>query len=325
MPEVLQVLEQQVGGRAAFGRDLLRLKRIVRRVRLYRPAVGLVYKKTRSSDIQIAFIVDDARNEGLEHAFAVGGGPKKMGFVRSIDESSTWSELRRHLGPDVQKLLPDPEALDRRRLAVSLARIKHQACMGRLERRGGSNAPEAAPEKEQLELASAALSEAEAEMRAFPARPMLPFEIKELLDAALESCQSLLVISSRDLNRAIVDGRFFKRIETALRRNVRVVISLIEPPGTDALAVELERLRRRYPKLELYSKKRGGFHHLVCDDAFAVACNRPLLGNQDKVCTFHHVVGILLQAPDLVRAFTNRIDPRPDGASPHSRHARQDS
>jgi hypothetical protein len=138
LPDVVHVLEQQAGGRAAFGRDLLLLKRIVRRVRLYRPAVGLVYKKVRSSDIQIAFIVDDARHEGLEHAFAMGGGPKKMGFVRSIDESAPAAELRRYLGPDVQKLLPDTGVLDQKRLAVSLARIKQQAALGRVERRGVS-------------------------------------------------------------------------------------------------------------------------------------------------------------------------------------------
>jgi hypothetical protein len=324
IPDVLHVLEQQVGGRAAFGRDLLRLKRIVRRVRMYRPAVGLVYKKIRSSDIQIAFIVDDARNEALEHAFARGGGPKKMGFVRAIDESSTLAELRRHLGPDVQRLLPHPEELDKKRLAVSLARLKHQACSGRVERRGGMNAPEAVQEKQELELASTALDEAEAELRAFAARPILPFEIRELLDAAVDSCKSLLAISSRNLGRPIVNARFIKRIEAALQRNVRIIISLSEPPGADATAAELERLRQRYPKLELSSKKRGGFHHLSCDDAFAVICNRPLLGNQDKVCTFHHVVGILLQEPTLVRAFTDRIDPRPDGSSPHSALARPD-
>lgn len=177
LPDIVHVLEQQAGGRAAFGRDLLRLKRIVRRVRLYRPAVGLVYKKVRSSDIQIAFIVDDARHEGLEHAFAIGGGPKKMGFVRSIDESYTAAELRRYLGPEVQRLLPETTSLDKKRLAVSLARIKQQASSGRVQRLGGINAPEAAEERKAAESASIALSEAEAELRAFPARPIMPFEI----------------------------------------------------------------------------------------------------------------------------------------------------
>jgi hypothetical protein len=317
--DVLQVLEQQAGGRAAFGKDLLRLKRIVRRVRLYRPAIGLVYKKHRSSDIQIAFIVDDARHEGLEHAFAVHGGPKKMGFLRSIDESSTTAELRRYLGPEVQKLLPDTEELTSKRLAVSLARIKHQVCLGRVERRGGINAPEVAQEKEQLEAAFGILSEAETQLRTFPARPVLPYEIAEHLSIALDACQSLLVISSRNLGRAVVDARFLKHVEAALQRNVRVVISITDPPGTDKPAIELERLRGRYPRLELHSKRRAAFYHLICDDVFALVCNRPLLGNLGKLCTFHHVVGFLLQAPHLVSAFTNRVGAdagRPPGRDP---------
>lgn len=40
--EVSQVLSRQAGGRAIFARDLLKLKRIARRPRLYRPAVALV-------------------------------------------------------------------------------------------------------------------------------------------------------------------------------------------------------------------------------------------------------------------------------------------
>jgi hypothetical protein len=307
LPEIAHVLEQQAGGRESFGRDLLRLKRIVRRVRLYRPAVGLVYKKLRSSDIQIAFIVDDARHEGLEHAFSMGGGPKKMGFVRSIDESSTLAELRKYIGPEVQKLLPDTASLDQKRLAVSLARIKQQASTARLERRGGPEAPEAAEERKVVEAASTALSEAEAELRAFPARPIWPFEIGELLDQALTGCQHLLVISSRDLSRAVVDARFIKRVEAALKRDVRVVISLSEAAGTSAPAVEMERLRQSHPKLQLSSNKRGAFHHLICDSSFALVCNRPFLGNQRKARFFHHITGYLLQIPELVRAFSDRI------------------
>ena len=43
MPDVSLVLEQQAGGRSVFGRDLLRIKRIVRRVRLFRPAVAPIH------------------------------------------------------------------------------------------------------------------------------------------------------------------------------------------------------------------------------------------------------------------------------------------
>jgi hypothetical protein len=47
LSDVTHALQQQAGGKTEFGKDLLRIKRIERRVRVYRPAVALVYKKTR--------------------------------------------------------------------------------------------------------------------------------------------------------------------------------------------------------------------------------------------------------------------------------------
>jgi hypothetical protein len=235
------------------------------------------------------------------------------------------AEIRKYLGPDVLKLLPETGALNERRIAVSVARIKLQAAIGRAERRGGLDAPEAREERQAAEAASAALSEAEAELRAFSARAVMPFEIPELLDQAIESCEHLIIISSRDLGKAVVDGRFLNRIEEALRRNVRIVISLADSAGSDKPAVGLERLRRQYPQLELFSGVRGAFHHLVCDLSFAVICNRPLLGNQGKVRSFNHVVGYLLQAPDLVRAFIERIEAQRDGGPARARRPRRGS
>jgi len=134
LPDVAHVLQQEAGGRTAFGRDILRLNRIGRRVRLYRPAVGLVYKKNRSSDIQISFVVDEVPNTALEHAFAGRGGPKRMGFIKAISESATMSELRKYIGSPVQGVKLDAEEIDRRQIAVSLARFKHQTALARAER-----------------------------------------------------------------------------------------------------------------------------------------------------------------------------------------------
>jgi hypothetical protein len=157
---------------------------------------------------------------------------------------------------------------------------------------------------------AACLQDAEEQLRTFPARSILSYEVTEHLSTALDFSKSLLIISSRNLGRAIVDARFLRRVETALQRNVRVIISITDATGSDKPAIELERLRNRYPGLELYSKRRSAFHHLVCDDQFALICNRPLLGNLGKVCTFQHVVGFLLQATHLVSAFATRIEPR---------------
>ena len=301
LPEIAQVLEEQAGGREAFGRDLLRLKRIVRRVRLYRSGVALVYKKVRSSELQIAFIVDDARHEGLEHAFAVRGGPKKMGFVQSIDESATAGELRRYLGTEVVRLLPDSASFDEKRIAVSLARLRHQTAVSRAERVAGR-----VPELEaSVEATASALKIAQSDLEAFSARPVSPYELPELLGEALQTCEQKLIVSSRTIDRSIVDSQFLKRLTEVLDRGVNVSVSLSEATQA-APALEMEKLRSRYPRLSLSSNKRGQFHHLVCDNRFAVVSNRPFLGNLKKVRTFHYVVGYILQESSLVDAFIRR-------------------
>jgi hypothetical protein len=303
LPDVAHVLQQEAGGRTAFGRDILRLNRIGRRVRLYRPAVGLVYKKNRSSDIQISFVVDEVPNTALEHAFAGRGGPKRMGFIKAISESATMSELRKYIGSPVQGVKLDAEEIDRRQIAVSLARFKHQTALARAER----NTSEALQDLEGA--AASAVRAAEEALRAVPTRPIAPYESVEFLDTALETCRSVLIVSSRTLDRTIVDGRFMKRLTDVLKRGARVVISLTEPIGTQAPALDLERLRRRYPRLDLLIGRRRQFHHLICDDRFALVCNRPFLSNLGKVRSFHHCIGFILQEPRLVQAFTERIDP----------------
>ena len=308
MPDVVQILEQQAGGRAAYGRDLLRLKRIVRRVRMFRPAVALVFKKVRSSDIHIDFIVDEVRHEVLSNVFAERGGPKKMGFIKSIDESSATADLRRSLGTNVQKLSPAPSVLEERRLSVSMARIKFQAASARLERKGGFvDGSDQTSLTEAVVTAADALAVAEQELRSFPARPVTPFEIPEFLDRALGEASQLLMISSRTLDKSLVDGVFFKRLQEVLARGARVVISLTDDAPTDGPVLELERVRARFPKLQLFSGRRNQTQHLICDSAFALVTNRPFLSNLGKVRTFHQVVGYLLQRSDLVEAFVERI------------------
>lgn len=319
MPDILQVLEQQGGGRVAFGRDLLRIKRIVRRARLFRPAVALVFKKIRSSDIHVDFIVDDARHEVLSNVFAERGGPKKMGFVKSVDESSANAELRRYLGSNVQDLLPDPSTLDERRLAVSMARIKHQTAVTRFERRVGSVDGSDGSLLAAVSTAADRLADAEQELRVFPARPIAPFEIPELLDQALEEAGQLLMISSHTLDKSMVDSAFIKRLEIVLARGARVVVSLSEGAPADGPALDLERVRTRFPRLQLLSGRRSHIHHLICDASFALVTNRPFLSNFGKVRTFQHVVGYLLQRHDLVDAFVDRVAPSEKTPHPAAR------
>ena len=148
-------------------------------------------------------------NEPLEHAFAQGGGPKKMGFVKSINESIAASELRRQLGARVQEILPDPAALDEKRLKVSLARIKYQSALTRAERVRSPGDESSDPA---VEIALSNLAVAEDDLAAFPARPLLPFEITELLERAIDEAAEFIAVSSRDAEGQIVNPLFFGKI-----------------------------------------------------------------------------------------------------------------
>ncbi|CAN5923021.1 hypothetical protein BH11PSE3_BH11PSE3_12430 [soil metagenome] len=314
LPDVAHVLAQQAGGRAQFGRDLLRLNHISRRVRLFRPGVALVFKKHRSSDIQIAFVVDDAPSLELEHAFANRGGPKWMGFIKSVNESATMSELRKYVGPAAQNLSSNLVDIDKRRIAVSLAKFRHETALARAER-GGQSA-ESANEAE----AATALTDAEQKLREPPARPVAAYEPAEFLDTALDKSRTLLMISSRTVDRAVVDASFIGRLAKVLQRGARVVLALTEVPvSTEKAAIDLERLRQRYPRLELLVGRRRQFHHLICDDSFAVVGNQPFLSNRGKVRSFHHVIGYVLQKPHLVRAFAERVDSNKSGTETEPR------
>ena len=205
-------------------------------------------------------------------------------------------------------MLPDQSTLDQRRLAVSTARIKQQAAVARLDRTLADDTDKV-PLIDAVATAQDNLAVAEGELRAFPARPVAPFEIPGLLDRALDETSRLLMISSHTLNKSVASVEFVKRLEVVLERGARVVISVTEGTLPDGLAIDLEKLRARFPRLQLLSGGRDKWYHLVCDSALALVTNRPFLSNLEKVRTFHHVVGYLLQRTDLVEAFVDRVMP----------------
>ncbi len=291
-------------------KDILRLKRIVRRVRLYRPAVGLVYKKSRSSEIQIDFVIDDARDMEISNIFSERGGPKKMGFIKSVDQSTTASDLRRYLGKDVQALLPEQAELDGLQLAVSTAKIKQQAARTKAERateRDGSVPKDA---REALEAADQMLRNARMELNRFQARPVAPFELSEMLNEALCSAKSQLLISSYQVDDSVVDAIFLKRLQLLLEEGVRVVFTLSKSMEVDNDAIiALERLRRNFPKFEIaFNPDNRRFFHLVVDDSLALVSNRSFLGVTEKARKIGLVVGYVLQKGSMVEAFRNRVD-----------------
>jgi hypothetical protein len=304
LSEVGEILQSQAGGRAPFGRDLLKLKRIVRRVRLFRSAIALIFRKSRSSEMLVEFVIDDVRQEALSHRFAERGGPKKMGFIKAIDESVTAAEIRKYLGPEVQTMLPDAAALESNRLAVSVARIKTQASISAAERSGIEDVFSAAP----VISARALLEAAEDSLQQFAARPILPFELTELLEGGLVNANKRLLISSHSVDWSVVNSLFLERLHLALDRGVGVRLSLSEESwGANEVVADLERLSKKRSGLTFVWEKKNTLFHVICDDKFAVVANKPFLGNLGKVRAFQRVSGYLLQRAGLVDALAERV------------------
>lgn len=310
--DVAECLKKQATGGWGRGKELLKLKRILRRVRRYRSAIALVYKKHRSSDLQIAFIVDDARNEDLERAFAEAGGPVKMGFVQTISESAAASALRRHLGNDIVDRLPDPKLYEDNIINVSTSKLKVEIANQRLNQANERNQHDVELENA-LHLALTELEIAEGQLNNFPARAVEPYECPELLSKALKQCKTLLAISSFGLDPHIVTQDFVASIGDALARNVDVHIVLnseyletYDAARTYNPLQELRTLTENFKNLAVSYENRRRNHFLIKDNEFALIINRPLLSNIKKVRTFHHNFGYILRDSNLVSIYASK-------------------
>lgn len=306
IPQIAQVLERQAGGRAAFGRDLLRFKRIFRRVRQYRRGVALVYKKIRSAEVLVEFVIDDIRHEEVSHKFTERGGPKKMGFLKSIDEASTANDLKKYLGSDTLKFLPANDELEEAKSHVNTERIKLQAAEAHSDRSYGR--PEEETALEAVAVAKENLKSAENTLLGFAARPIAPYENAEFLEMALAKTERTLSVSTKSIDRSVVTPLFLKNLESLLKDGCSVTLSVEAGPSEKPTPPEvaIEKLRRTYPNLAVEVGTRFPFYHIVCDERFCVVSNRPFLGNPGKVRTFSHVVGFVLQRPDLVKTFAEK-------------------
>lgn len=125
------------------------------------------------------------------------------------DQLPSVKETRKRIADQIETLLDG-------KLSVSVARMKLQTAIA-VEERRNSAAVLNGPEPESVRSARLELEEAEENLRAFPARPISPFELPELLDKATSSAESLLIISSRRLDRSVIDGAFLKRLEEFLK------------------------------------------------------------------------------------------------------------
>ena len=303
IPEVAKVIRRHGG--EDFRRTVLALKRVVRRNNVFREAVALVFASEASEEIQVAFALEGKLAESHERAFAQNGGPRKMGFVRSVATVETRKRLERLVGRAMIRRMPEPAALKLARAEESDALaevVSIEPAASRVARPNRLTDPAVAAlaaAQERLQLARYALN-------LFEVRPLASYEQMELFDEALQEARRSLMITSAGLQGSILNGTRMRALDGAVASRVSVAIETLLVPQITSRSGDhydpLAEISKRAEKglLTLTKGAQREFYFLVQDDELAVVSNRPFLGEVSRRSGFICVDGIVTRRPDLV-------------------------
>lgn len=304
--EIASVIRRQAGNQMA--RDILALKRIVRRANVFRRALLLVFRSSISKEVQFGFLVGDRTADDYELQFAARGGPKKMGLVRQIQDTENVARLRRMLGQEIWAKLAAPRVVMERRLELSEAQKSVDSLKLRADAQGGVDRL-GARELKQLALAEDQLSKAQGQLDEFVLRGLAPYEQRELLFYALKNARERILISSSGLDGRIVDSYFLRDLDLAIERGVRVTIAT----RRNARPGEAESAFAGDPFPELVARTRRSLHLTVChlrraeelyclvqDNEFALLTNKSVLGESRRRPSLVCVNGIASKATVVV-------------------------
>lgn len=301
--DVAKVVRRQRGDE--FRRTILDLKRIGRRSNFFLEAVTLVYAAEKGEEVQVAFAIEGQISDSHERAYAGNGGPKKMGFIKSVSSAPGKKSLERLIGKEALRNMVGKEELAaaRKAEAEALQEVKsiepaYNALPQRM--RNGSEAGVALDAaRERAILAKHALN-------SYSIRPLACFEQLEILDDVLENCRRSLLITSAGLQPSILNGFRLRALDELIERKVAVDIRTYLTPidsnwpsqRFDPL-VELSK-RAKVGALTLEMLSQSEFHFLIADEEFAVISSRPFFGETTRRTGFTRVSGLVIRDRDLV-------------------------
>lgn len=301
IPEVSRVIRRQAGDE--FRRNVLALKRIVRRNNVFREAVALVYMAERGNEVQVAFAIDGYLSEIHERAFAEHGGPRKMGFLKIAEERDERRRLERVVGKEIIRRFPDP--------AIMLAIRKEEADAHEEVRRTlpaaqASRNKKANPAIAALKAANERLSLARHEIDTMPIRGMAPFDQLELLEEAIRNARRSLVVTTAGISPGIVNGFMLRDLDRLTAERVEINIASFLPPQLESRSGDVYDPRQELTKrskrnaLRLVQMQRTDLFFLIQDDELAVVSNRPFLGEFGRRTGFRRVEGVVVRSREWV-------------------------
>ena len=301
--------------------DVLAIKEIVRRDRVFDEATALLFRALEGNELRVAFVVNEELSDAHEQRFAQARLLDRIGLARGVRSRTRHPKLL----SDTARALYDADA----------ERAARDEVQHRLEvsEAAGSHDGEAAQ----------ALRVARRRLRQLPVRTLECHEHPQLLYLALRSAKTSLTVISPRITSGVLDDDFAREMRRALRKGVRIRLgygaSRDPATGIDPRAFErLKGLHRDYGNLEVAHVGVVRSSVLIRDQALAAVTNFPLLGHRgDATRALGDDRGWLLAASDLVKnehdqceATWQRGKPRELGESnrppePARRRARNDA
>jgi hypothetical protein len=296
--EAIQALVRRLGDRRHVLRDILALKMIDQRKRIFQPAVALIYRSETDSETRVEFAVDGRLSHEHGEAFEQAGLKRKLGI--GTDGLKSAEEIAREVfGSEIVERASTDKALQ---LQKAIATAERQLTPDEMSADGKAAPEELAEPREER-------ARAELELDELDVRPVETFEHPQLLERALEGSRERLVILSPWIRGRIVNGKFLARLEERLKAGVHVYIgwgmeSDTRSTDADSKPLEaLEKLARRYGNFSFVWFGNTHAKILLSDRAFAVAGSFNWLSFRgDPKRTFRDERSLLVKNPRVVDA-----------------------
>ena len=308
-PELRDLNVQQVARELAATsgkgkRELVSITALEKRVRLFRPAVALIFESKSDHRIEVGFVVNGRPSIEHELAFASSGGPAKIGMDR-LPQAIAPAALGVSEG-DLEHIA-EVQKVDTIRQQIATAREAVDQARDDVNRAAGIE--ELAKAKSQLAELEEKYANARKALEELDVRYLKVFDHPPLLEEALTLARERLLIISPWIGACVVDQTFLRKISRLCSAGVKVYIGYgigEDPrrprPARDQDAEKrLNDLSRATPNLTV--KNFGNTHAkmLAYDRSFVVLTSFNWLsfkGSREK--GYRDEQGILLRMPSKV-------------------------
>jgi hypothetical protein len=301
MPSCMDLpIEQLPGNQLREGEQVIRHMSILRRTLRYVPAVLLLYARGKGAEPLARVAIDGVIDNLSSDAIAKYEMLPRLGLDSLFNRRSGAIAVDQRIKP--LSILPGNASM------ADLLTLKSTLQLGisGLERQDS----EAAAAK--LDAKKAELATVLQKLEQIPVRALLPFEVHQLVDYALQKAKrEVLITTTLPVDARLTPLRLLL-LGQALRRGVKVRILISDRPGEDEwqkgpglLLRKLNDLASTYPELDvafLKETERVVFE-VKTDDATLGVSNEPPLGMRSRESLARAFSGYALSGTKPVQAY----------------------